>query len=231
MKKLCATAVMSLAIFSASVSAHDVWLEPQDKGYKLVYGHPGELEDYDPAKAKAVKAIDQKGKAAALTTHVHDSVITMQPPAGTSLITIDYDNGFWAEDASGHHLNKSKKDVPGYKSSIHSKKFNKTVLSWSDAAGKPVGVDFEILPLSNPTKLKPGDSLPIQLIYQGKPLAGAEVEIFGSEDLFKTDAEGKVTLPITNAGFQYIQASHKKDQPGNPDADTLSLSTNLTFYL
>lgn len=230
MSKKFLGAVLSLAICSTPVFAHDVWFEPDGKNLRLVYGHPGELEPYDPGKTKAVVAIGKDGKQRKVSPHIHDQTVSVQSSADATLITVDFDNGFWTETTDEQHLNKSKKDVPNAKSASHSKKFHKLVVSWSDAAAKPVGADFEIVPLANPLSLKPGDELPVQVLYKSKPLAGAEVEIMGSMDLFETDAQGKTTLPITEAGFQYIQVSHQ-EKLNSPDADVLSLSTNLTFNL
>ncbi len=217
-------------VFAATASAHDVWFVPDGENYRLVYGHPGEPEPYEPAKAKSVTGINKDGARGKIKTHVHNEQLFAEFPGGLSLVITDFDNGFWTEDQNEKYFNVSKREVPNYKASMHSMKFNKMIVSWSQTAGKPVGADFEILPLKDPLALKPGELLPVQLLYKSKPLSGAEIEILGDETLHKTDADGKASLPISADSFQYILARHKETLKNHPDADTLALETNLTFF-
>ena len=221
-----------LIAFAGLAWGHDVWLtEAGGQSYRLVFGHPGDLEPYDATRVTSVTAIDGKGASQALHGHIHDGHLMVQAPAGASVITVTFDNGIWTEGPDEQTVNKPKGEVPGYLSSSHTKNFSKTILAWSESARKPVGLELEIVPLTDPLSLKPGQELTVQLIHAGKPLAGAEVEILGAMDLFFTDDEGKVSLPISNDGFQYVLAQHRKALKDNPDTDELSLTANLTFSL
>lgn len=231
MLKKCCGAVLLFSMFTLPAGAHDVWLEPAGKDMRLVFGHPGELEPYDPARTESVFGVSRDGKRQQLGAHVHGDALSVQPAADTSLILVAYDNGFWTETPDEETVNKSKSEVPGYLSAAHTRNLHKTLVSWSAAADKPAGVEFEIVPLANPLTMKPGDELPVQIFYDSKPLADAEIEILGSMDLYITDAEGRAMLPISEPGFQYIQSMHSVPLTDNPDADELSLTANLTFTL
>lgn len=221
-----------LVAFAGLAWGHDVWLTGAGgHSYRLVFGHPGDLEPYDPTRVIAVAAVDQKGATRKLNGHIHDGHLMVEAPHGTSVIAVTFDNGIWTEGPDEQELNKPKREVPGYLSSSHLKNFSKMILAWSEAARKPMGADFEIVPLVDPLSLKPGQELTVQLLYKGKPLAGAEIEILGAMDLFFTDDEGKADLPISNDGFQYILAQHREKLKDNPDTDELSWSANLTFSL
>ena len=233
MLKKCCGAVLLFSVFTLPAWAHDVWLEePVGKDMRMVYGHPGELEPYDAKRTDEIVGISRDGKRQKLGSHVHAGQLMVQPAADTSLIVINYDNGFWTQTADEEFVNESKKGKSDYLSASHSRKLHKRLVSWSDAAGKPAGMQFEIVPLANPLAMKPGDQLPVQVLFESRPVANAEIEIMGSMDLFMTDAEGKVTLPISEPGFQYIQSSYTLPAKDNdPDADEYVLSANLIFYL
>lgn len=231
MLKKCCGAVLLFSVSTLPAWAHDVWLEPAGKDMRLVFGHPGELEPYEPKRTESVVGVSRDGKRQQLGSHVHGDALIVQPAADTSVILIAYDYGFLTETPDEETVNKPKSEVPGYLSAAHARNLHKTLVSWSAAAGKPAGVEFEIVPLANPLAMKPGDELPVQVFYDSKPLADAEIEILGSMDLYITDAEGKVTLPISEPGFQYIQSMHTVPLTDNPDADEFSLTANLTFTL
>ena len=77
---------------------------------------------------------------------------------------------------------------------------------------------LEIMPLKNPRAVKSGASLPVRVLFQGKPLAGAEVKVTheGMPDpkkpflsLGKTDAKGEILVKLDKPGPWLLFASHK----------------------
>jgi nickel transport protein len=160
---------------------------------------------------------------------VLDGRLRVTPGADTVLIGVHFDHGIWTEDADENLVNKPRGEVPGNLSSVHEKMHSKSLLGWSAAAGRPTGSPLEIVPLVNPFTLNPGDELPVQVLYDGAPVASAEVEILGVFDLFFTNRVGKVSLPIPNQEFQYVLVYHKVKLGADADADEAKLSANLTF--
>lgn len=227
-KRLLLLIILSIPQWSAS--AHDVWLVPAERdAMKLVFGHPGDLEAYDPAHVIETTTIGNQGARTQAVSRVVDRHLVITRKADTVLIIVDYDHGIWTEDAREVAVNKPKHDVPGYTSSVHEKMFAKALLGWGEAASKPTGSRLEILPLANPFAMKAGEELPVQLMFEGAPLAGAELEMLGVSDLFITNREGKVSLPIPDQGFQYILAYHRIKLKDHADTDAEKLSANLTF--
>lgn len=212
-------------------SAHDVWITPDSaaNNYQVVYGHPGELEAYNPAKVEGLTAFDKSGAQKDISASVHDGKVNLKTDPDIALIVIDFDNGFWTEGADKKHANKPKWEIDSPKSSMHSKKYNKNILAWNSSFSKPLGAELEIVPLANPLQLKPGDKLPVQVLYRSQPLAGAEVQIMGDKEPYATDAKGRTSVPIQKTDYQYIAVSHKEDTKSNPNADGMSLSANLVF--
>lgn len=101
---------------------------------------------------------------------------------------------------------------------------------------RPVGMPLELIPEKNPYDLKPGDELPVRLLYQGKPLAGALVIALG---LRQTDAriaarsgkDGRVRLRLPDAGFWLLKAVQMVPAPPETGVDWESLWASLTFDL
>lgn len=223
--------ITPLALFSISISAHDTWVIPNsaEGGYQLVYGHPGELETYDPAKVEGLIAIDKSGTRKDISASVQDGKVNLKAGPDIALIAVDFDNGFWTEGPDKKYSNKPKWEITDYRSSSHSKKFNKNILAWNSSFSKPLGTELEIVPLTNPLQLKPGDKLPVQVLYRSQPLSGAEVQIMGDEGSYATDAKGRASVPIQKTDYQYVAVSHKEDTKSNPNADAISMSANLVF--
>ena len=101
--------------------------------------------------------------------------------------------------------------------------------------GKPFGQRLELVPLTDPTALKPGDSLEVRLLFQGKPLAGATVSALWREAdkvvrrQAVTDAGGKVSFRLDKAGTWLIRALHMRRAVEDKAADWESFWSALTF--
>lgn len=225
-------AVLALAGLCATPAlAHDVWLVPKvaGKSYELVFGHPNELEPYDPAHVEETIVIDTSGKPQIVHSTVQNAKVEIQAGADTALVALYYDHGYWTVGADRTSVAAPKWKVPNYRTSSHIRLFNKNLLAWAPAVNAPVGLELEIVPLANPLKLKPGDKFPIQVFYKSKPLAGADVEVMGDMELYTTDANGKVEVPIQKLDLQYLFVSHIEPMKSNPNVDEAELSANLMF--
>lgn len=218
-------------LFCAPVLAHDVWLVPKvaGKSYELVFGHPGELEPYDPARVEETIVVDTGGKHQVVRSTVQNSKVEIQAGADTALVALYYNHGYWTVGADRKSVAAPKWKVPNYRTSSHIRLFNKNLLAWNAALSSPAGLELEIVPLANPLKLKPGDKYPIQVFYKGKPLAGADVEVMGDMELYNTDASGKVEVPIQDEDLQYLYVSHMEPMKSNPNTDEAEISSNLIF--
>ena len=93
---------------------------------------------------------------------------------------------------------------------------------------------LELVPEKSPKEVGGGRSMPVRLLFEGKPLAGALVVAMNREDPAKplsgrSDASGRVSLPLANGGMWLVKAVHMVPAPAASGADWESLWASLTF--
>ena len=100
----------------------------------------------------------------------------------------------------------------------------------------PLGFTLELVPRKNPYAMKTAGKLPLALTFRGKPIANVLVVAMNKEDpanavRARTDAKGRVTLPLAHAGFWLIKAVHMEAAPAEVGVDWESWWASLTFEL
>ena len=95
---------------------------------------------------------------------------------------------------------------------------------WNEATG----TRFDILPMADPTALVPGDSLELQVLFDGEPLAGQSIgfvrEGEDPQPLQRSDDTGRVTVIIEGEGPHMIYATNLR----RADADDHAWESNFT---
>lgn len=116
----------------------------------------------------------------------------------------------------------------------------KSLIAVGSGAGadEVFGLDIEVVALANPYTDDLSKGFPVQILYQGVPRADEQVELFDKapDDTvtvtqFRTDADGKVTLPVL-PGHEYLVDSvvmRPMDPPGEHGEVWESLWGSLTF--
>ena len=100
---------------------------------------------------------------------------------------------------------------------------------------KPVGLSLEIVPDKNPYTLPPNEELPVHVLYDGKPLAGALVKLTNLEfdvrpvAMHLSDAQGRASFMFPRTGTWLINVIWTKPISGNPKADFDTTFSSLTF--
>jgi nickel transport protein len=141
---------------------------------------------------------------------------------------VEIDNGYWSKTIYGWK-NLPKRKASRVVEANRSFYYSKALVTWNEALQTPLSsAHLDILLLKNPYELKAGDSLPIQVICRGKPVAGVEVEGRNHEVVSTTDKGGMAKVRMSR-GPQLISVSHKEPIKDDPDADYLSLTATLTF--
>lgn len=124
-------------------------------------------------------------------------------------------------------------------------KYAKTLLRVGSGKGaaklyqKPLGHRLEIVADADPFSLRLGAKLPVRLLFDGKPLAGARV-VIGSTAVatatqsnmpgVRTDAEGRSRLQLEpSGGTHYVHALHMIPATGRSDFEWESFWATLTF--
>jgi len=75
----------------------------------------------------------------------------------------------------------------------------------------PTGMPLELVPLQDPTALRPGDTLVVRLLQHGQPLPGTAVGAVAPDGHAlpprRTDADGRVAIPLPQAGRWLLRAT------------------------
>ncbi|MBM3792008.1 MAG: DUF4198 domain-containing protein, partial [Acidobacteria bacterium] len=136
-----------------------------------------------------------------------------------------------------------QEDQPGRE--LYSK-FAKTIVSVGkadDTAMKAIGLRLEIVPLKNPAAARPGEKLPVRVLFDGKPLARAQVaavaEVFspnaaGEEDpayRTVTGYEGVAHIPLLAPGTWLVKLVHMVPAGDGMEHDWESFFSTLTFRI
>ncbi|MCI0366675.1 MAG: DUF4198 domain-containing protein [Phycisphaerales bacterium] len=99
-----------------------------------------------------------------------------------------------------------------------------------------LGFQLELVAQKCPFDLKPGDELPLQLLFDSKPCEGVLIAAKNHQHPHgavsaRTDKDGKAALKITSAGPWLITAVHMIEAPAGSNAQWESLWASLTFEL
>ena len=229
-------------------SAHDVWLtfsgEAASRRVVVNYGHPDDRPPTMPDKILDLVAIAPAGASSLLSdltpAQDHGAPVVVSRPfadSGNLLLAARYDNGFWIKTADGLYRNATRRLVPNAADSMWSGKFAKALTGPDAPWENALGHDLEIVPLSDPDKTKPGQTLRLKVLFHGKPLPGANVErgdgvtAVAEKDIprFAADADGIASVPILKAGPHLLVIDHKVTPSATPDHADTDLF-NATFW-
>ena len=80
-----------------------------------------------------------------------------------------------------------------------------------DAWWEPLGLDLELVPEADPTRLRPGDTLRVRLLAGGRPRPGLPVACVNAartERAFATsDADGRIAVRLEHPGPWLLAAT------------------------
>jgi uncharacterized GH25 family protein len=103
------------------------------------------------------------------------------------------------------------------------------------AATRRLGFTLEIVPERDPYALRAGETLPVRIFYEGKPLAGALVKLFNlAADERPAAARisngmGRASFNVPRTGKWLVNVIWTKPIAGNPKADFETTFSSLTF--
>lgn len=101
-------------------------------------------------------------------------------------------------------------------------------------ATRPIGLTLEIVPLRNPYSLGPDHILPVQVLFEGRPLPGALVKLTNLEfdaaplRTGRTDTGGRTSFQVPQVGSWLVNVIWTKPIASR-DADFLTTFSSLTF--
>jgi uncharacterized GH25 family protein len=217
-----------LILIAMPLAAHDLWIEPttffpeagQVVGAKLRVGQDllGDPVGRSSALIREMVAVDAKGRRALVGREGADPAgLARIDNAGLTIIGY-YSNPSIAElpaDKFNAYLKEEGLNVPPASKSPVKDSFlrcAKALLqTGAGGADRVLGFPLELVAEKNPYALT--GELPVQLIYQGKPLAGALVVAFNKRNpdvkqSARSDAQGRVKFRVPDNGMWLVKAVH-----------------------
>lgn len=255
---LALLSTMALAAASSGALAHDIVIVPERSGAFVRYGH---AQDWQPLeKAKLLELQVFSGDAApqerAATLKPKALGFVMPAERGLAgqplLLAARYDNGLWAREAQVGSVkpkahNTSRLMMPSAATVTNNLKFAKGLAGTAadtTVYKRTLGHLLELVPQSNPLALKRGEPLEVLVLFRGKPLANAGIEVGNLVDKieeeaikrYPTDASGIARVTLNERGINMLGVDH--DQPNDGSfgdaaaklgADKIAMTATYTF--
>jgi uncharacterized GH25 family protein len=257
------TPIRALVLFllAAPLAAHDFWIEPTSfrpevgttVGFALRFGEGfrGEPVPRDPRSIEKFVLVSRAGEKPV-------EGITGRDPAGVVRIAergwlvVVYRNRPRSLELPAAEFERYL-DEEGLEKVIaarvdrgESEKPSKEIYSRCakallDAGGagssgfdRTLGLRLELFAERSPKEVGGGRSMPVRLLFEGRPLEGALVVALNREHPEKrlsarTDASGRAALPLPRSGVWLVKTVHMVPAPPASGADWESLWASLTF--
>lgn len=243
-----AVACLVSLLVGAPAAAHDLWLEPStfhpapnslvSVSVLVGQGFAGDTVPRDPERIEQFVLAASGGVAPVVGLRGADPAGTVRvgERGGATLlyrgapqpITLDAAKfeSYLREEGLEHVVQAraalGKSSVPGRERYGRCAKALLEVGGISGPGSQALGCPFEIVPLE-----AAGSTVPVQLLWKGAPAKGVLVharrkEAPGQVWSARTDARGRVTVPLGASGFWLLTAVHMAPAPKGADADWIS---------
>lgn len=223
-----------IGLVSQSVIAHGIWITNRVDQKQIVLGE-GPLDNgYKTESVKDVKAYNSNWSLLPISKKSHDNFVTIEPSDQTAVVTVDFDYGYWTKNSEGKYVNLPMNKIKGASNGTHAIKYSVNYLSSVNNPKMVEDIPLQIVPSVDPTKLKRGDSLPITVYKDGKPLANTAVIVDVVNNLdktVKTDDKGQTTIIVPNQGLNVIGVEIGFPLKDNQLATQDKFFTTLVFTL
>lgn len=220
----------SIAALCSAANAHDAFFEmtaPTANGQFLVrFADDSKPIPFPAAKLTRAWGYNAAGQTLTLGQTPEDGVVRINAPAETDLMALEFTNGFFSRTTAGT-VEKPMNEVAGAVSAVWAKKTAKYVLRWSEPVKKPLGMQFEIIPMAA-TAPKAGDVITVTVLWDGKPIEGVKVSKGEHEAGEKTDANGRATYKV-QPGRNFVWSERRVKVASDPRYDSLAIASNLIF--
>jgi len=223
--------VLAIALVAGNARAHDLWLEKEDGGLGLHYGHKysshggATFVEYQVEWVREALCFDASG--ARIPFQSEESYpYRMQGECAVALVSIS--SGYWTKTPYGtQNVAKDQARMP-VKSWL-SYDSVKRIDHWTESLAKPLAGGLELTPLEDPLKLHEGKKLHLRVTFDGRPVDDADVAYDG-KPRGRPGPDGAINIRLRHGGFQVIQASLTRSITSEK-ADEVIHSTNLNFEL
>lgn len=237
--KLAVVASLLAGIGTAGVAqAHGIWFAQRSNQLALIYGLGA--DDLDVIKRQnkltSFTAYDEQGKAVAAQLTPNGPLLVVNTDNQPAIVAAAMDYGLWSKTADGEWRNLGKDDVPDATISLHTFKYGVHLRKPLHGA-MPVlpGQKLQIVPLGTRLPDRMGQPLRVRVLFDGKPVSGAEVQpdLVNDPDSkpLKTGANGTVTIKVRNQGLNVVVAKLDSPSAEPAKASTDEHEATLSFVL
>lgn len=203
--------------------------------YHVLYGHDSSNTDpYRPEDISEAQAI-KNGMARPLTIKRTDTFAYMDT-GDAGMVSATMLQGFRSSTPKGQYYSMSKPEALAKFGKVETSTYRTlyaVVYTNDHEQPKSVGYALEPIPQFNPSKAKKGDSVPVQVLFKGKPLANAIIKdnhLSPTSQKIKTDVQGKANLIVANDGHNAWSVRHNLHYHDVRLADTAQYGFVLTFF-
>ncbi|GKX63471.1 phosphoribosylglycinamide formyltransferase [Pragia fontium] len=254
--------VLPLA-YTTAANSHSLWVnQPTVESGKTVVvemGYGDEFPTAEPIVADRLhifapmKMIGAAGELTLLPGNENYQFVSKKPiTKGSYLVLATYNPTFWSKNAKGWKQ-QSRNEMSDASYCEVASMFGKTLIDVDQAnnmalLSEPQGQKLEMIPLANPSLIKPGQPFPIQVLYDGKPAKNIAVSAtfagFGDPHehhghthshaqafLNKTDGQGKVNIYPLKAGYWIASVEYKSPFEDKTQCDEYVTQSTLTFTI
>jgi nickel transport protein len=218
-------------VLAGHAHAHDLWLEKEEGGFGLYYGHKhsghqgATLLEYPSAWVRESLCFDAEGmKVPVQSSGIYPYRIRGECAAAHVSIS----SGYWTKTPYGTQ-NVPKDQVRMPVESWLSHDSVKRIDHWTEPLARPLAGGLELTPLEDPLRLHKGEKLRLRVTFDGAPVEDAVVAYDG-KPRGRPGPDGEINIRVRHAGFQVIQASFTRSI-ASEKADEVIYSTNLNFEL
>ena len=244
-------------------STHDFWIEPNH--FRLSENEKVEitLREGVDLKGNSLPYItdwfsdfsysDDKGQHAVRSELGNDPAAVVTPSSGTTLLGYNSKRDFVALSAEkfatylqqeGMEYILAQRKARGEENQESREYYVRCAKTFIQSGPSDNGSTYrrllnyslELMPGKDPNTLKPGEILPLQLLYLGKPIEGIRIRAFTRDKPKaiidnRTDTNGKVQLSLPRKGIWLIKAVHMVPINNDPKAHWESFWASLLFEL
>jgi uncharacterized GH25 family protein len=263
--RLLLLGILSLIFVSTNAFAHNLWLNPSDHYPKvgetvdivIGWGHKYVESRIDQEvkeeTVKDISALDPDGEIVELERKSPSLFQLKINKPGVYHVTAGIKPGIFTTTPEGRKWANKKEVQHPLKCTAYNIIAKTLIIAGNDVRNlsAPTNLPLEVILLKDPSNLKKGDSLPIKVLFEGKPLTGIPLNAkyagfdkdqsgdgHGHEHGEKhypvettTDENGEATLTIETIGHWIILLSHRTPYPDTETCDEYMFNAAFTFEL
>jgi uncharacterized GH25 family protein len=237
-KVFAATALVAGLAAAATAQAHGIWFAERATQLALLYGVGA--DDLDAVKrlplVSSIAGYDADGKPVPTSLQVDGRLLLVNVEKQPAIVAAVLDNGTWSKTPDGKWHKQGKDEVP---TAVISEKNTKYAVHIRGALTKPLmplpGQTLQIIPVSGKLPALLGQPMMLQVLYKGKPVAGAKVMHDWINDPDQkpvlTGADGTVTIAVRNQGLNVLVAIFNSPSEEPAKYEHLEHLATLSFVL